>query len=332
MSIRDDQHLPPSPVAGEASASRSSASEDSSASSLASGSQTTYDELKDQAWAAIMAGRLKESLALYDGALAWARQHGEPWQADRTLCSRASVLVELGLGKQVHQDLRRVLLASTDPDSRFLAAYTLARAYEAAKDFDKAVFYARIAQRHAQDQDNAEWISSSHNQIGNLMLASSQFDAALPEFEAALAIAPNTPDVRRALALDNLGYCHVVQGRYRQGFRAHLRALRMLRRVGGRAWEPVVEVSLCFAYLEISRYRSAIRHALRALHLSEETDNDEMKKNSLFLLGESFKLAGDPLAARRHFTRLQAEFYPGAEGVTDLLLLLNVKRLINIKA
>jgi len=291
-----------------------------------------YERLKEEAWAAILNGQLRHSLDLYDQALAWARSHGEPWQVDRTLCSRASVLVELGQGQAVHQDLRRLLLASSDADSRFLAPYTLARAYEAEKDIEKALFYARIAHRQACEQKNGEWISSSHNQLGNLMIAHSQFDGALQEFRQALEAVPATPNLRRALALDNLGYCHVVQGRYKQGFRAHVEALRIIRRVGARAWEPVVEVSLCFAYLEIGRYRHAIRHALKALHLAEETDNAEMTKNSLFLLGEAFKLAGDPLAARRHFLRLQEEFYPGAEGVTDLLLLLNVKRLINIKA
>lgn len=291
-----------------------------------------YEHYKQEAWSTALAGQLQRSLEILDGALVWLGEHGEDWQIDRTLCNRAAVLVEVGEAESVKADLRRILVKNSDPESCFLAAYTLGRAYEVTKDNAKALFYTRIAHRHAREAERADWLSSTHNLLGNLLLASSKFDEARLEFERALDTLCDENPLRRALALDNLGYCHVVQGRYRQGFEAHFRALRLLRRAKARALQTVVEVSLCFAYLEIDRYRSAIRHAIAALQLSEETDNLEMRKNSLFLLGEAFKLAGDPLAARAQFARLQEEFYPGAEGVADLLLLLNVKRLINIKA
>ncbi len=299
---------------------------------MTAGASEAYEHYKQEAWSAALAGQLQQALAILDGALTWLGEHGENWQVDRTLCNRAAYLVETGETESVKADLRRILVKNSDPESSFLAAYTLGRAYEVAKDGAKALFYTRIAHRYAREAERADWLSSTHNLLGNLLLASSKFDDARKEFEQAIAALPDENPLRRALALDNLGYCHVVQGRYRQGFEAHFDALRLIRRAGAVAWRPVVEVSLCFAYLEINRYRSAIRHAIAALRMSEEIDNPEMRKNSLFLLGEAFKLAGDPLAARAQFARLQEEFYPGAEGVADLLLLLNVKRLINIKA
>lgn len=291
-----------------------------------------YHQFKERAWSAALAGQMAQALEILDGALAWLGEYGEDWHVDRTLCNRAAVLVETGDTDTVKADLRRILAKHSDSESCFLAAYTLGRAYEVAKDNAKALFYTRIAYRYASEAERRDWLSSSHNQLGNVLLADSKFDEAREEFEQALEALADENPLRRALALDNLGYCHVVQGRYRQGFEAHFRALRLLRRAGARAMQTVVEVSLCFAYLEVDRYRSAIRHAVSALRLSEETGNPEMRKNALFLLGEGFKLAGDPLAARAQFSRLQEEFYPGAEGVADLLLLLNVKRLVNIKA
>ncbi len=299
---------------------------------MTAASSDAYHQFKERAWSAALAGQMPEALEILDGALAWLGEHGEGWQVDRTLCNRAAVLVETGDTESVRGDLRRILAKNSDPESCFLAAYTLGRAYEVAKDNSKALFYTRIAHRYAREADRSDWLSSSHNQLGNVLLGDSKFDEARTEFESALEALSDENPLRRALALDNLGYCHVVQGRYRQGFQAHFRALRLLRRAGARAMQTVVEVSLCFAYLEVDRYRSAIRHAIAGLRLAEETGNPEMRKNSLFLLGEAFKLAGDPLAARAQFARLQEEFYPGAEGVADLLLLLNVKRLVNIKA
>lgn len=289
------------------------------------------EALRRQAWEAVQAGRLRQAVELLDQALAMARSSGSREQVDRALCNRAAVLVELGQGASVRQELRRILLEGAS-GAGFLAAYNLARYYETVKDFDKAMFYAKIAHEHARRLGDQDWISSSHNQLGNLLIALSDFEEARSQLELALTLAPGSSNLRRAIALDNLGYCHVVQGRYRPGFRAHFEALRIIRRLGARAWEAVVEVSLCFAYLEIGRYRRAIRHGAAALHLAEETENRETLRNALFALGEAFKQAGEPLVARRHFARLQEEFYPDAEGTADLLLLMDVLRVVNIKA
>lgn len=294
--------------------------------------ESPCEQLRRQAWEAVQAGHLRQGLTLLDEALGLARRDGSEEQIDRALLNRAAVVVELGEGAQVRQELRRILLKRASSGTAFLAAYNLARYYETLKDFDKALFYARIAHDHVHRSDDRDWLSSSHNQLGNLFIAVSDFEGAQRELEIALDLVPDRSNLRRALALDNLGYCHVVQGRHRRGFKAHFEALRIIRRMGAPAWEAVVEVSICFAYLEIGRYRRAIQHGNAALHLAEQTDNREAVRNALFALGEAFKQAGEPLVARRHFVRLQQEFYPGAEGTVDLLLLMNVLRMVNIKA
>jgi tetratricopeptide (TPR) repeat protein len=291
-----------------------------------------YERLKGEAWEAVQAGELRKSLELYDQALAWAREHGEPWQVDRALCSRAGVLVVLGEGLGVLADLRRILLGNRDAESRFLAAYTLARAYDHQDDLEKALFYARIATREAGESGTAEQLSSSHNLIGILQLARSEFDQAFAEFTRALAILPPTELLRRAIVLDNLGYCHTIRGRYRKAFRDLFESVRLCVRLRARAFEASARLSLAYAYLQRERYRPAIRHATRSLALAQACEARMTVKYGLFVLGEAHKLAGNPLAARSYFQRLQQDYYPEAPNVPDLLLLLNVKNLVNLKA
>jgi tetratricopeptide (TPR) repeat protein len=291
-----------------------------------------YDRLKREAWEAIKAGELRASLALYDEALAWAREHGEPWQVDRTACSRAGVLVELGEGAGVLSDLRQILLGNRDSECRFLAAYTLARAHDLASEQEKALFYARIANRQAAENGTPEQLSSSHNLIGNLLLSKSEFDGALEQFRRALEVLPASEPLRRAIVLDNLGYCRAIRGRYRKAFRDLFESVRLCVRLGARSFEANARLSLAYTYLQCERIRPAIRHATKSLALAESCEDRVAVKYGLFILGEAHKLAGNPLAARSYFRRLQQDYYPEAPNVPDLLLLLNVRSLVNLKA
>lgn len=299
---------------------------------MSDGAADGYSALKNRAQEAFRSGRLQHGLDLLDEGLALARRSGEPGLVDLALCNRAAVAIELRRTDGIKTELRRILLANADPKNAFLAAYHLGRAYEVDKDLDKAMFYARIARRRAQELANSERLAQSHMQLGNLLVGSSDFEEAETELRQALELLPEAPSIRRALVMENLGYCHVVQGRHQVGFRHHFAALRMLRRLGGRVYEAHPHVSLCFAYLEIHRYRHAIRHGETGLRLAEEAENAEQIKTALFLLGQAYKQAGDPLTAHRHFQRLQEEYYPEAAGVPDLLLFVNVMNVVNIKA
>jgi tetratricopeptide (TPR) repeat protein len=294
--------------------------------------ESTFRRLRERALETVQAGRLREGLAQLEEALAEARGAGEEAEADRALCGRAAVLVELGEGAEVKPELRRILLKRADPESGFLAAYTLARAYDVEGDGEKALFYARIANRQAETSGIGEHLSASHNQIGNLLLTQSDFESALHEFHRALELLPPARSVRRAIALDNLGYCHAIRGRFRKAFRHLFESVRTCRALGARAIEASSRLSLAFAYLQCGRYGAAIRHAARSLALAEACEDQMTVKYGLFVLGEAEKMSGNPLAARHHFCRLQRDFYPEAPNVPDLLLLLNVQNLVNIKA
>jgi tetratricopeptide (TPR) repeat protein len=281
---------------------------------------------------AVETGQLTEAESLLETALEQARESGVRQDIDRAYCSRASLAIELGHGEDYIQELRQILMRNCDHESCFLAAYGIARAYDFKKAYKKALFYARIARERASLLGRREWLSSSYNQIGNLLLAESFFEEACREYEQALDLAPAESELRRALVKDNLGYCYVVQGRYAEGFRILFESYRKLRRAGARRYSVLPRMALCFAYLEVGRPALALRCGREALEAAEATSFKDAIKNLLYLLGEAANLEGNLELAREYFGRLQREFYPDAGYLPDFLLAIDVRKLINLKA
>jgi tetratricopeptide (TPR) repeat protein len=294
--------------------------------------QQRLEDLKQNAWTAVLAGSQEEGLGLLDEAVSLAASSGEAQLHDDALCSRASLWIELGRRSEALPVLRRILMQDAHSQNSFRAAYNLSRAYELDKDLEKASFYARIAHRYSLELGDDERQAWSFNQLGNLALAASEFDTALPHLRRALELLPPTPTVARAMVLDNLGYCRSVLGSHRKGFRDLFASLRLLLRLKARAFEANPRLSLSYAYLQAERPQRAWHHARRALDLADEQDDRENQKYALFLLGEAEKLRGNPLAARYYFHRLQEAFYPESPDVPDLLLFINVQQLVNLKA
>ncbi len=292
----------------------------------------TYEALMKEAADLALAGRLRQALELATRLVEWAGQHGEPWQLQRSTCSRAAVLIELGEPAKVMNELRRVLLETADAEISFLAAYTLSRAYDLEGNTTKAVYYARNAARHAEQSGRLDQIASSHNLLGSLLLAQSDFEPALAEFELAVKAISGEPSAKLASYLDNRGYCYVVCEQVRKGFRDLFASVRLSHRLGATVFEADARLSLAYAYLQEGIYGRSLHHARRSLELADQAEQQSTVKYALFVLGEAEKLAGNPFAARRHFCRLQEEFYPEAPNVPDLLLFLNVQSVINIKA
>lgn len=293
-----------------------------------------FHELRRRGRQATEAGRLDEAVSLFDRASSWAEENGEQDLADLAFCGRSAAAIELdgGEGDGTLARLRAILMRNREDENCFLAAYNVARVYDLRKEYRKALFYARIAKDRAQRLGRAEWLASSHNQMGNLLLAESFFDDAREEYQAALDHLPEEPSIRQALIFDNLGYCAVVQGRHRDGFRQLFHSLRTLRRFGARRYTVQPQMGLCFAYMEIDRPRRALAHGLAALTLAEEMADRAAIKNCLYLLGEAAHLTGDVVTARRTFARLQNEFFPEAGFLPDFLMAIDVRRLVNLRA
>lgn len=295
-------------------------------------SAVTFEELRSRGEKAVRAGQLEEAQACFDQALAWAREHGGQPQVDLGICNRAAVVIEMGRGDGEVPHLREILVRNVDPFICQLAAYNISRHYELTKNFKKSLFYARIALDRAAVLGRREWLASSHNLIGNTLLAESFITEARREYELALEQAPPEPTAARGQILDNLGYIRVLQGELREGCRLLYESLRILRRCGAQRYEISVRLDLCFAHLETGRYRFALRHGTAALALAESMEDAASVKNALYLLGEVANLSDDVDGARGYFSRLHRDFFPDAGYLPEFLLAVDIRKLVNLHA
>lgn len=291
-----------------------------------------FEELRNLAHRAVDAGRLEEAQEFIEQALCWAKAHGSQQQVDHALCNRAALAIQLGRGDGELTALREILMRSADPGTNRLAAYHLSLHYEVVKNFKKSLFYARIARDRAAVLGVPEWLASSHNQLGNALLGESLIPDALREYEQALALMPAEKSVVRALVLNNLGYCRVLQGQFDEGYSLLYEALSDLRKFRALRYQVLPHLDLCFAHLETGRYRLANHQGRLALRLAEETGQVDSIKNALYLLGEAANLSGDTETARGHFTRLHRDFFPEQTYLPGFLLAVDVRKLVNLHA
>jgi tetratricopeptide (TPR) repeat protein len=295
-------------------------------------SHAEFEDLNRRGHEAAESGRLEEAFAIFDEMLALSQARQTAELIDLALCNRAAVAVVLGRGEAELPRLRRILVGSADPVSCRLAAYNIARHYELTRSYKKAFFYARIARERAEQQGRQDWVASSHNLIGNILLAESFVDKAAREYEKALALMPAEPSVWRARVLDNLGYCRILQSRYPEGYPLLYASLAALRRLGAERYLISTHLDLCFAHLETGRYRHARRHGATALRLAERLRETDAVKNALYLLGEAANLSGDIIGACGFFNRLQREFFPEVNYLPGFLLAVDVRKLVNLHA
>ncbi len=295
-------------------------------------SSGTFEELRSRGEEAIRTGQLDEAEDLYERALVCARENGEPWQVDLGLCNRAAVTIELGRGEGELPRLREILVRNANPQNCRLAAYNISRYYELTKNYKKSLFYARIALERAEALGRQDWVASTHNRIGNVLLAESFVDEACRRYETALALMPEGQSVWRANILGNLGYCRILQRRHAEGYTLLYRSLRMLRRSQAERYLVPTLLDLCFAHLETDRLRYALHWGCLALQLAEQTQQSDAVKNALYLLGETAHLRGDTEGSRDYFTRLQRDFFPDEVYLPGFLMTVDIRKLINLHA
>lgn len=296
-------------------------------------SKKIYDHLRSRARRALDAARFGEAEQLLEKAHQWAKQHGDEVLVDRAYCNLISARIAQGRWEGTMPALREILMRNTDPTNCRLAAYNIALIYEHRKEPKKGIFYARIAQSHAEHCSDMEatWPAAQHNQMGNFLVADSHFETALNEYRAALKADPEASAVRRAFVWQNMGYCYLVLGNHREGFEHLFRSLRVFRRQN--VHRPIMQthLDLCFGYLEVERPDRARQHGQAAFELAETLEDRECLKNSLYLLGEAETLNGRPDRARTYFDQLQ-EYFPDTPFVSDFLLAFDIRKMINLRA
>lgn len=292
-----------------------------------------YELLRDRAVVSFSRGEVQAAHELFKQSLERAIATGDERTIDRAFCNLAAVKIEIGQISDCDLiRLREILMRNIDPELCRLAAYWLARAHELKKGYKKALFYARISLDRATALGRQDWIASSYNTLGNILIAESYFEQARLDYEQALAMLQPGRSLERALILDNLGYCRTVEGHTTEGFRYLYESLRTIRALGAYGYEHLPRIDLCFAMLEVGRYRTAYRHGLIALKIANLVKDDGTAKNALYLLGEAANLANDTREARAHFRTLQERFFPNDRYLPDFLLAIDVRKLINLRA
>jgi tetratricopeptide (TPR) repeat protein len=292
-------------------------------------------------WMALVAeGDFAAAFELVEAATAWAKTHGDATLLDRVLCNRAAIALELGRGEDLVPGLRTLLMRSDDRENAFLAAYTIARHYELAKETKKGLFYAQLARDRAADVDLPRR-GSSLNLIANFLVSECRYEEALATYAEAEGCLAQPADagaggpadrLRAAVIGYNVGYCRVVTGDVRDGLAKLYRSLRSLKALGASRHVLLASLDLSFALLEAKRPEKARRHAERAIALAAHFDDPVSRKNALYLSGAAASAAGDELGARRRFAELQGAFFPEADYLPDLLLRVDVRQLVNLKA
>lgn len=294
-------------------------------------SPEVFEELSERWHRAVEAGDFEKAEEIIKCALAWAQEHGDPRRIDGAICALAAVAIQLGRGDGELPRLREILLRNADAGNCRLAAYNISLHYEFAHNFKKSLFYARIACDRALQLGRADWIAYSHNQLGNAQLGQSFIDEACLEYQAAAELIP-AAGVWRAIVLDNLGYCRVLQKRFAEGYAFLYESLRQLRRFSAERYQVLPHLDLSFAHLETGHYLHARRHGVAAFELAEKFGNAEAMKNALYLLGETANLSGDSEIASGYFNRLQRDYFPDSPYLTGFLLAVDVRKLVNLHA
>jgi len=294
--------------------------------------ESAFEEIRSRGQRALDAGQMEEAVAILQSAVDLAVAQGDARLIDVTRCNRAAAMVELGRGAGEVPQLREILVRNSDAVSCRIAAYTIARHYELTKNYKKALFYARLTLDRSRVIGRGDWLASSHNLMGNTLLAESFVDEASAEYEQALELVTEEPSQARARILDNLGYCRILQRRYREGYRLLYGSLKLFRQLGTRKYEIVPRLDLCFSHLETGRYRLAQRQGSVALALAESIGDGEAMKNALYLLGEVANLMGESHAATGYFTRLHREFFPQAEYLPGFLMAVDIRKMVNLHA
>ena len=300
-----------------------------------------FETLRDRGRDLVAKGSYRDAATVYRQAAQVATDAGEADLADEALCGWGAAEAELGNGVEVMPELRRILLGSAVDHNCCLAAYTLARTHELEGEIKKALFYARLFRDRAEYVDREGLTGLAQNLLGNLLVAEGQEREAADCYRTALRNTEDAPPTWLATAETNLGYCLLVtetgriglrRTKMREGLRLVYRSIRTFRREGATQHTMLPHLDLCFAHLQLNRTTLARRHGIRALDLAEKCRDFGVVKNCLYLLGQVAMQQGDAEAASEYLSELERRFYPEQTGLATVLMSLDLRQVVNLRA
>lgn len=285
------------------------------------------EELRQTGLARVREGALEEALGFYDEALSIAE---DETARELIVINKADALIALERGGPEVQELARVIMRRRNPRHVYLAAYALQYKHRLENNLKRALFYGELALRTAEEAGEPVWRRIVLLELGNIYEIDSQIPRAIECYEQALAIfgeaehVPQDQHLAHAYALENLGYCHIMQGNLDEGIATVLDALARLSDPIGLA---EAYIDLCYGYLEKGDVENARRYGNAGLEVANDARHI---RNAHYLLGEVAYTAGDTDAAEHHFEEL-SRFYPEFTNLKSLLYAIDLRGMVNLK-
>lgn len=284
------------------------------------------EELRLAALGRVRLGDYEEALGLYDQALALAADEDV---VELLTINKADALIALERTGPEVNELPRVIMRRRSVRHVYLAAYALQYKYRLENDLKRALFYGQLALRTADEAKESAWRRIVLLELGNIYELDSQIATAIQCFEESLAIGEESRDNRdrdlsHAYAIENLGYCKLLEGKIDDGLAYVHEALEMLSDPIGRA---EAYVDLCYGYVERGDYAQAQIYGEAALQNAKEP---RQIRNAHYLLGEACYKAGDTEGASFHFDAL-SKFYPQFRNLKNLLFAIDLRSMVNFK-
>ena len=284
------------------------------------------EELRLAALSRVRLGDYEDALAIYDEALALAADEDV---RELITINKADAMIALERTGPEVNELPRVIMRRRSTRHVYLAAYALQYKYRLENDLKRAMFYGQLALRTAEEANEPSWRRIVLLELGNIYELDSQIDTAVRCFEESLAIGEESRenrdrDLSHAYAIENLGYCKLLQGKIEDGLAYVHEALGMLSDPIGRA---EAYVDLCYGYVERGDYAQAQIYGEAALEIAKDP---RQVRNAHYLLGEACYKAGDTEGATHHFVEL-AKFYPQFRNLKSLLFAIDLRSMVNLK-
>jgi tetratricopeptide (TPR) repeat protein len=284
------------------------------------------EELRQEGLALVRAGELDEAISVYDQALALAT---DDEVRELITINKADAMIALERTGPEVQELARVIMRRRNLRHVYLAAYALQYKHRLENDFKRALFYGQLALRTADEASEPSWRRIVLLELGNIYELDSQIPRAIECFEEALTIGGESIDnkdldLSRGYALENLGYCMMLQGKIDEGMELIRMALDLLSDPTGMA---EAYIDLCFGNLEKEELDQARFYGEAGLKVAKDP---RQIRNAHYLLGEVAYKSGDNERAEFHFEEL-GRFYPQFRNLKSLLFAIDLRGMVNLK-
>jgi tetratricopeptide (TPR) repeat protein len=239
----------------------------------------------------------------------------------------------MGDARRGEDGLRAILLRSRDARLVFTAAYNLASSLRRQGRLDKAAAYAARALERATAVALPELMAPAHNLLANILLNRYELDPAIVEYTIALdllGVGGFTDPFLRAIVLDNLGYCRLLQRRLDEGLGLIRQALSLAEDTGDCRCQAECHQDLCYGLLMRDDDLPALVEGERALAIAQEKRFADIAENCHYLLGELGRRTGNIEMQDRHFGILQKQ-HPELPFLKDFLCAVDVMGIITLK-